>query len=168
MPAEEISEISGCDNEEDIRSISPRETDEEAYEEVTRDRGEDKKTDLTGSQYAYLGGPGGMDVPYWNNESHRNAQDTVVVVMDSGVDYEHEDLKDVMWDEGLLYPELKKLGGGRYGYNAMKNDSKGNAYLSYDPMDDFDHGTHCAGSVGALWNGYGVSGTANGTRIMAV
>ena len=165
---DKISENSDAGDEEDIRNISHGEADEEVKEELPRDMSEGFKPDLTGRQYAYLNGPGGMDVPYWNNESHRNAEDTVVAVLDSGVDYEHEDLKDVMWDEGLLYPELTKLGGGRYGYNAIKEDSKEKAYRSNDPMDDNSHGTHCAGSVGAPWNGYGVSGTANGTRIMAV
>lgn len=130
--------------------------------------GPDEAVDLTGLQYAYGNEAGGVDVPYWNTEGYKNAENTVVAVLDSGVDYNHEDLKEVMWDDGLLYPELTALGGGRYGYNSMKTNSTGEAYFSFDPMDDNSHGTHCAGSVGAPWNGYGVSGTANGTEIMAV
>ncbi|MCR4806942.1 MAG: Ig-like domain-containing protein [Lachnospiraceae bacterium] len=132
------------------------------------EEGETGPYDLTGSQYAYGDGRGGMDVPSWNSPGYLNAEGTVVAVLDTGVDYEHEDLKDVMWDDGLMYPELTELGGGRYGYNAVEKDSKGNAYNSYDPMDDNAHGTHCAGIIGAAWNGYGVSGTANGTKIMAI
>ena len=48
----------------------------------------------------------------------------MVVVLDSGVDYNNEDIKEAMWDDGLNYPELTALGGGRYGYNAV------------DPKDD--------------------------------
>ncbi len=129
---------------------------------------EKKSVDVTKYQYAYGSGDGGMDVPYWNNTDYTNADDTVVAVLDTGVDYEHEDLKDVMWDDGLMYPELTGLGGGRYGYNAIDSRSDNRPYRSYDPMDDHGHGTHCAGSVGAPWNGIGVSGTANGTRIIAV
>ena len=47
----------------------------------------------------------------WSNAG--SSSDTpVVAVIDSGVDYNHPDLKDVMWKDGLNYPELTALGGG--------------------------------------------------------
>ncbi|MBR5766138.1 MAG: Ig-like domain-containing protein, partial [Lachnospiraceae bacterium] len=128
----------------------------------------EKKADHTSLQYAYGNGPGGMDVPDWNIEGHINASGSVIAILDTGVDYNHEDLKDVMWDDGLKYPELTALGGGKYGYNAVPKHSDGTPYMTDDPMDEQGHGTHCSGSAGAPWNGYGVSGTANGAEIMAV
>ena len=92
----------------------------------------------------------------------------VVAIMDTGVDYTHEDLKDVMWDEGLDYPVLTAMGGGKYGYNAAICNTSGSPYDTTDPQDDNGHGTHCAGIVAAAWNGSGVSGVASGARIMAV
>lgn len=55
---------------------------------------EDTKTpDLTTlAQYAYGDGPGGINVPGWNDPSNKNAEGVVVAVVDSGVDYENEDL----------------------------------------------------------------------------
>ncbi len=129
--------------------------------------------DMTDLQYAYKDGAGGMDVPDWNNSANNNAENTVVAVVDTGVDYEHEDLKGVMWNEGLKHKELTDLGGGEYGiFTAADNYTGDNIPdpRSDDPMDGSDngHGTHCAGIVAAEWNGIGVSGAANGAKIMAV
>lgn len=55
----------------------------------------------------------------------------IVAVADSGVNYNHEDLADHLWDGGDTFPY--------HGYDIVNND--------YDPMDDKGHGTHCAGTV---------------------
>nr|MCR5024168.1 S8 family serine peptidase [Lachnospiraceae bacterium] len=128
---------------------------------------------MTDLQYAYNDGAGGMDVPYWNDPKKKNAEGTVVAVLDTGVDYTHEDLKGVMWDEGLKYKELTDLGGGMYGIFTAADNYDGDNIpdpRSDDPMDrsDSGHGTHCAGIIAAEWNNKGISGAANGTKIMAV
>ena len=92
----------------------------------------------------------------------------VLAIIDSGVDYTHEDLKDVMWTDGLNYPTLKAMGGGRYGYNSAYKSYGGDIYDTKDPMDQFGHGTHCAGIMVAAWNKTGTSGVACGARLMAV
>ncbi|MCR5649634.1 MAG: S8 family serine peptidase [Lachnospiraceae bacterium] len=127
--------------------------------------------DLTGDQYAYGSGPGGMDVPGWNDPLNENTEGVVVAVIDTGVDYTHEDLKEVMWDQGENISALKSLGGGKYGINTGYDfwiDPNASPTAKDDPMDEGGHGTHCAGIIAAEWNGIGVSGAANGVKIMAV
>jgi len=116
----------------------------------------------------------GIGVENWNSYSGDapapavNTSGLVVAVLDTGVDYTHEDLRDVMWDDGLDYPELVQMGGGAYGYNSAVMRSGGRLYDTTDPMDDHHHGTHCAGIIAASWNGMGVSGVTSGAKIMAI
>ncbi|WP_195270182.1 S8 family serine peptidase [Eubacterium sp. 1001713B170207_170306_E7] len=142
---------------------------------VTEDRAAASGTkDLTPDQWAYdKDGRFSMAVEGWNCYKSDGTPDpavdtggTVVAVLDSGVDYTHEDLKDVMWtaDETLQ----AALGGGQYGYNAVAANSSGAPYDSRDPMDDNSHGTHCAGVIAGSWNHTGISGITSGAQIMAV
>ncbi len=75
----------------------------------------------------------------------------IVAVIDTGVDYKHEDLKDNMW----------KSAAGKHGYDFVDGDD--------DPMDLHGHGTHCAGTVGAVGNNAkGVAGVNWKVQLMAV
>ena len=89
----------------------------------------------------------------------------VVAVIDSGVNYNHEDLASNMWvNEGEI-PD-----------NGVDDDGNGyiDDYLGWDfcnedndPMDDNDHGTHCSGTIGATGNnGKGVVGVNWTVKIM--
>ncbi len=81
--------------------------------------------------------------------------DVVVAVIDTGVDYTHDDLKNSMW----VNPVSDKL-PGTYGYDAGDGDT--------DPMDTNGHGTHVSGIIAAESNnGIGVSGISS-AKIMAV
>ena len=82
-----------------------------------------------------------------------NEEEAVVAIVDSGVLYTHEDLRDKMWvNPGNIGLQ------GRHGYNF--------AYNTEDPMDDVGHGTHCAGVITAKANnGYGVAGIASKANI---
>lgn len=95
----------------------------------------------------------------WNGSGSGKATtgtEKIVAVVDTGIDYNHEDLKDQMW-ENDHYPTLK----GEHGYDFINGDE--------DPMDDNGHGTHCAGIIGAEGNnGKGVSGVNQNVRLMAL
>ena len=98
------------------------------------------------------GGTAGADITAEDGWDVTTGSDEVVIaVIDSGVDYLHEDLVAQMWDDGA----------GHCGYDCVNEDN--------DPMDDNGHGTHCAGIVAAAGNnGIGVTGVCWNAKIMAV
>ncbi|MDO4803727.1 MAG: S8 family serine peptidase [Lachnospiraceae bacterium] len=100
-----------------------------------------------------------VHAPKWNTEGEANA-DGVIAILDSGIDYNHPDLKDVMY---TFTPEMQEeLGCGPYGINVT-----GEGEMT-DPMDDNSHGTHCAGIIAGAWDGRGISGMASGCHLLAV
>lgn len=86
-------------------------------------------------------------------------------VIDTGIDYTHPDLAANVWSAPTAF--TVKIGGmtitcaaGTHGFNAITK--------SCDPFDDNDHGTHVAGTIGAVGNnGLGVVGVNWNTSIMA-
>lgn len=83
-------------------------------------------------------------------------RETVVAVVDTGVDYTNEDLKNSMW----VNPYKEQGLAGDYGYDFANGDA--------DPMDTVGHGTHCAGVISAQQNnGIGISGISS-AKIMAL
>jgi len=93
--------------------------------------------------------------------------EVVVAVIDSGVDYNHPDLRENMW-----------INPGEIANNSVDDD--GNGYIddirgwdfvnnNNNPMDTNDHGTHVAGIIAASGNnGSGVVGVNWTARIMAL
>ena len=132
------------------------------------------RPDYTSKQYAF-DGEFGIGVPDWDTyDSSGNptpsisTEGKVVAVIDMGVDYNHEDLRNVMWCEGENYPALVALGGGAHGINVAPPRGDGTSYDTTDPVDDSGHGTHVAGIIAGEWNQFGVSGATSGAKIMAV
>ncbi len=105
----------------------------------------------------------------WKNlkaNSVHPGEGTVVAVIDTGVDYNHKDLKDNMWVNKGEIPGngIDDDGNGYvddvYGINLIDN--------SNNPMDDNGHGTHVAGIVAmSPGNGGGV-GIAYASKIMSI
>jgi subtilisin family serine protease len=77
-------------------------------------------------------------------------QGIVVSVIDSGVNYNHVDLADHMWEDDD-YPN--------HGWDFYNNDN--------DPMDGHGHGTHCAGTVAGDGTAGSQTGMAPDASIMA-
>jgi subtilisin family serine protease len=107
-----------------------------------------------------------IDAPNAWTRGH-GSEDVVVAVIDSGVDYRHEDLAANMWVNPGEIPDngIDDDGNGVvddvHGFNAI--DGSG------DPDDDLGHGSHVAGIIGAVGdNGTGVAGVNWTTRIMAL
>ncbi len=130
----------------------------------------------------------------WNAEprSIDAARDVIVAVIDTGINKDHEDLKENLWrnpgEFGSWQPQnqddvdrapgcwdkscngLDDDGNGLvddlHGWNWVRfsTDNPGNAEFN----DDQGHGTHCAGVIGAKHNQVGVSGINNKVQLMAL
>lgn len=92
--------------------------------------------------------------------------DVVVAIIDSGVDYNHRDLKSQMWKNS------KEIAGDGIDNdeNGYVDDVHGWDFTADDnkPLDENGHGTHVAGIVSAAQNSYGATGIAHDAKIMPV
>ena len=103
----------------------------------------------------------------------------VIAIIDSGIDYKHEDLAPKAWINPREIPEngLDDDGNGYiddiYGWDftdAPNLQAEGD-YLEGDnePIDERGHGTHVAGIAGAMpHNGIGIAGVAWECPLMAI
>jgi hypothetical protein len=99
----------------------------------------------------------------------RGSKNVIVAVIDTGIDYNHPDLAFNMWRNTRAAQDLQtgvntsgsSITGDVVGWNFVHNDNL--------PFDDNQHGTHCAGTIGAVGNdGKGISGVSQRVSLMAV
>lgn len=128
-----------------------------------------KASDYNDSYYKYLwgldnkgqnNGTEGIDVnadtPLLDNKDNK---ERVIAIVDTGINYQHEDLKEIVWNNPYNNRKLY----GEHGYDFVNYDT--------DPMDDNGHGSHCAGiAAGKSNNGVGIAGIAksNNIKVMAL
>lgn len=101
----------------------------------------------------------------WNTSI--GSPSVIVADIDTGVDRNHEDLRDNMWVNAKEIPnngiddDMNGYVDDYYGWDWVNNDN--------DPMDDHGHGTHTAGTIAATGNNtIGVVGVNWAGKIMAL
>ncbi len=107
-----------------------------------------------------------IDAPEaWNKAKGRS--EIIVGVIDTGIDYNHPDLAANMWKNPGEIPNNNRDDDNNgyvddvYGYDFVNRDG--------DPMDDNRHGTHVAGTIGAVGNNdKGIVGVNWTVRLMAL
>ena len=107
-----------------------------------------------------IGAPAAWDLTF-------GSYSLLVAVIDSGVDYDHPDLSANIW----VNPNEIAGNGLDDDGNGKLEDIRGwdFAYEDNDPMDVIGHGTHVAGTIGAVGdNALGVTGLCWGAQIMAL
>jgi thermitase len=119
--------------------------------------------------YGLPGVPGtsGADsdaTPAWDRTT--GSPSILVAVTDSGIAYDHPDLAANIWSNPADPP-----GGGDNDGNGLVDDVHGADFIDLDgdPRDLNEHGTHVAGTIGAVGNnGIGVAGMSWQVTLMAV
>lgn len=105
----------------------------------------------------------------WGNEDYGNTagEGTVVAVIDTGVDYNHEDLQDNIWTNSA---EVSGTAGADDDNNGYVDDVHGINLIDPNetPMDDHGHGTHVAGIIAMENNNVGGVGIAYKSKIMPI
>jgi subtilisin family serine protease len=105
-----------------------------------------------------------VDAPeFW--DIMQTANGTVIAVLDSGLDFNHQDLQGVAWANPGEIPNdgMDNDSNGRvddvYGWDFVNSDN--------DPFDDHYHGTHVTGIIAASRdNSIGVTGMISGVKIL--
>ncbi len=133
--------------------------------------------DLDDIHLETLNGQSGIDID-WNEKINERMKDEVIIaVLDSGVDYDHPDLKDNIIKNYAECPD------GKVPFKP-KEDKDGNGYIGdcigwnftgkdlagdNRPLDDIGHGTHVSGIIAAITsNKIGVTGISNKLKILPV
>lgn len=99
------------------------------------------------------------------------SRDVIVAVIDTGINFNHPDLKDNMW---VNEAEANGVAGVDDDGNGIVDDIYGANFVTAssptgNPLDDHGHGSHCAGTIGATGDdGKGIVGVAWNVRMMGI
>lgn len=137
---------------------------------------DDPATDINGFVWGFdndgrMGGlaqTDAVDMGYaaWNDTAAAaGLKEVIVAVIDSGVDASNPDLAPVMWSEGLSSGIEETGKEDIHGFSVAADAAAG---ISSTTGLESHHGTHVAGTIGAAWDGAGISGLAGNAKIMAV
>lgn len=104
------------------------------------------------SQTNFLSAGGVDSYSFFKDPLRGSTAAVVAAIIDSGINHNHEDLKNRVWNSG----------SNTYGYNFVNNTT--------GVFDDYGHGTAVAGIIGAESdNGVGIAGTmGHDLRIMSL
>ena len=135
-----------------------------------------ESVDISGNEYSdrlpYIESQG---IGYaWGHQKHQTgsddlaggSRDVVIAIIDTGIDYNHLDLRDNIWTNPGEIPN----NGIDDDQNGFVDDVRGWDFVgnNNDPIDDNGHGTHVAGIVAARNNNIGTVGVAYNCKVMAV
>lgn len=108
-------------------------------------------------------------VQAWDIET--GSKNVIVAVIDTGINYNHPDLKDNVWVNDA---ELNGKAGVDDDNNGIIDDIYGASFVDAakptgNNLDDHGHGSHCSGTIGARGDdGKGIVGVNWNVRIMGV
>lgn len=122
-------------------------------------------------QWAYSGDYNIGITDAWNMGKGAN-KEVIVAITDTGIDYNHVDLKDGIWKNPKEIPENNKdddMNGFKddiYGWNFVANNNKICEYKYTAEEYADDHGTHIAGIINAAAdNEVGIAGIASKANV---
>lgn len=109
----------------------------------------------------------------YTNATSSAKETTIVAVVDTGMDYNHEDLKNIVWtnEDEIAGNGVDDDNNGYiddiHGINTLVRDSAGKP--TSEIMDSHSHGTHVSGTIGAEQNNHiGIAGIASKVKIMGI
>lgn len=115
----------------------------------------------------------GVSVMDAYSKGHQTKESIIVAIVDTGIDYEHRDLKENVWVNKNEIPR-NGIDDDKNGYiddihgiNTLMRDRNGNATV--ENRDTNGHGTHVAGIIGAVQNNnFGIAGIAQKVKLMGI
>lgn len=104
----------------------------------------------------------GLDVGNSGPDRLTGSEEVVIAVVDGGIDYENPGIAPRMLDLRGYGSLCADTGCSQYGYNAVTQDH------AYTNATATDHGTHCAGIIGADGSVGGTEGVMDAVSLVSV
>lgn len=105
--------------------------------------------------------PHSVNVPNFGKTGSNMDRPVTVAVFDGMIDHTNPDLANVVYE--FSAEQQKNLGCGQWAFNAAAAGGQ-----TEDVFVTDSHGTHCAGILGASWDGAGISGAASNVKIISI